>query len=93
MILLVVCSWLRVNIPLYAEKAINTISPYVALGWSKITFGIQYVWEVSTPHREWLYIKLLQLTDQVISHARKVVMSVGKRSLCAHKTATSCILK
>ncbi|XP_048760767.2 transmembrane protein 214-like [Ostrea edulis] len=64
---LIAFSWLRVNIPLYAEKAINTISPYVALGWSKITFGIQYVWEVSTPHREWLYIKLLQLTDQVYS--------------------------
>ncbi|XP_061182202.1 transmembrane protein 214-B-like [Saccostrea echinata] len=60
-------SWLKVNVPLFAEKAINTISPYVAVGWSKVKFGAYYVWEVSTPQREWLYIKLLQLTEQVYS--------------------------
>lgn len=58
-------SWLRVNVPLYTEKAVNTVSPYMALGWTKVSAGAQYLWEVSTPQRQWLYIKLLQLTEQV----------------------------
>lgn len=58
-------SWLRVNVPLYTGQAVDTFAPYVALGWTKVTAGAQYIWEISTPHREWLYIKLLQLIDQV----------------------------
>jgi len=64
---LIAYSWLRVNVPLYTGQAVDTIAPYVALGWTKVTAGAQYIWEISTPHREWLYIKLLQLIDQIHS--------------------------